>query len=159
MCWAAVRVMRCAQSRSCSAPSSLSLGALLHTAAVPYARLLHEHLAAAGITVNGPGTRPVQERALARAVLELLDLAEHDVPRGDLFRVLAAAPVRTSQGALVPVSRWERLSRTAGVVAGQHWDTRLSRLPGMVASMPPEANASAPESRRARTASACIRAT
>ena len=26
MCWAAVRVMRCAQSRSCSAPSSLSLG-------------------------------------------------------------------------------------------------------------------------------------
>ena len=102
--------------------------ALLHTAAVPYARLLHEHLAAAGITVNGPGTRPVQERALARAVLELLDLAEHDVPRGDLFRVLAAAPVRTSQGALVPVSRWERLSRTAGVVAGQDWDTRLSRF-------------------------------
>ena len=101
--------------------------ALLHTAAAPYARLLHEHLHAAGVTVNGPGTRPVHERAIARAVLELLDLAEHDVPRGDLFRVLAAAPLRTSEGTLVPVSRWERLSRSAGVVAGEHWDIRLSR--------------------------------
>ncbi len=50
--------------------------------------------------------RPVHERALARAVLDLLDLAEHDVPSGDLFRVLASAPVRTSEGTLVPVSRW-----------------------------------------------------
>jgi len=102
--------------------------ALLHTAAAPYARLLHEHLGAAGITVNGPGTRPVQERALARAVLELLALAEHDVPRADLFRVLAAAPVRTPAGAAVPVSRWERLSRKAGVVGGEDWDTRLTRF-------------------------------
>ncbi len=102
--------------------------ALLHTATAPYARLLHEHLAAAGITVNGPGTRPVQERALARAVLELLTLAEHDVPRADLFRVLAAAPIRIAEGTLVPVSRWERLSRKAGVVGGEDWDTRLTRF-------------------------------
>ena len=48
--------------------------AVLYAAQNPYARLLHEHLAAAGIAVNGPGTRPVHERAVARAVLELLDL-------------------------------------------------------------------------------------
>lgn len=102
--------------------------ALLHTAAAPYARLLHEHLGAAGITVNGPGTRPVHERALARAVLELLALGEHDVPRAELFGVLAAAPGRLADGSFVPVSRWERLSRSAGVVAGEHWGTRLHRF-------------------------------
>lgn len=102
--------------------------ALLHTATAPYARLLHEHLGAAGIAVNGPGTRPVHERALARAVLELLALGAQDLPRAELFRVLAAAPVRLPDGTLVPVSRWERLSRSAGVVGGEHWDTRLQRF-------------------------------
>lgn len=105
--------------------------AVLYAAKNPYARLLHEHLGAAGITINGPGTRPVHERALAHAVLELLDLAgsgpERDVPRGDLFRVLATAPMKTPTGDRIPVSRWERLSRSAGVVHGLDWETRLSR--------------------------------
>ncbi|MBN1093327.1 PD-(D/E)XK nuclease family protein [Blastococcus sp. TML/M2B] len=101
--------------------------AVLYAARNPYARLLHEHLAAAGITVNGPGTRPVHERAVARAVLELLELATNEVPRADLFRVLAAAPMRTTDGDRIPVSRWERLSRTAGVVQGDDWDLRLRR--------------------------------
>ncbi|GAB2933556.1 hypothetical protein GCM10027047_32500 [Rhodococcus aerolatus] len=101
--------------------------AVLHAARSPYARLLHEHLAAAGITVNGPGTRPVHERAVARTVLELLELGPRGLPRGELFRALSAAPVRTRDGARVPVSRWERLSRAAGVVAGDDWDTRLRR--------------------------------
>lgn len=100
--------------------------AVLYAAQNPYARLLHEHLAASGIAVNGPGTRPVHERAVARAVLELLDLGRHDMPRGDLFRVLASAPMR-ADGDRIPVSRWERLSRTAGVVSGSDWDQRLQR--------------------------------
>lgn len=104
--------------------------AVLYATQNPYARLLHEHLGAAGITINGPGTRPVHERAVSRAVLELLDLAgtgpERDVPRGDLFRVLATAPMRARDGERVPVARWERLSRSAGVVAGHDWERRLA---------------------------------
>ncbi|MGY2075036.1 PD-(D/E)XK nuclease family protein [Blastococcus sp. SYSU DS0828] len=99
--------------------------AVLYAKGNPYARLLHEHLGAAGVTVNGPGTRPVHERAVARAVLELLDLAANELPRSDLFRVLAAVPMRTADGQRIPVSRWERLSRAAGVVKGDDWDTRL----------------------------------
>jgi ATP-dependent helicase/nuclease subunit B len=99
--------------------------AVLYAARNPYARLLHEHLAAAGIAINGPGTRPVHERAVARAVLELLDLPEHDVPRAGLFRVLATVPMRAADGGRVPVSRWERISRAAGVVGGTDWDVRL----------------------------------
>ncbi|MFC8596827.1 PD-(D/E)XK nuclease family protein [Isoptericola sp. NPDC057191] len=100
--------------------------AVLYTARDPYARLLHEHLAEAGIRVNGPGSRPVVERALARTVLELLALGPTDLPRADLFRALAGAPVRDFAGSRIPVSRWERLSREAGIVGGPDWGGRLA---------------------------------
>ncbi|CAN5293903.1 hypothetical protein BH20ACT5_BH20ACT5_07570 [soil metagenome] len=100
--------------------------AVLYAAQVPYARLLHEHLRAADVAVNGPGIRPVHERATVRAYLEILALPEHDLPRADLFRALAEAPIRRPSGDRVPVSRWERLSRSAGVVHGEDWDTRLT---------------------------------
>ena len=99
--------------------------AVLYGATDPYARLLHEHLAASGVTVNGVGVRPTHEHALARGLLDLLDLPTHELRRDDLFRLLADAPVRDAQGDRVPVSRWERISRTAGVVRGADWDTRL----------------------------------
>ncbi|TCM39590.1 PD-(D/E)XK nuclease family protein [Kribbella sp. VKM Ac-2568] len=101
--------------------------AVLYASATPYARLLHEHLAAAKIEVNGPGTRPVHERAIARTLLEVLALVDHDLPRGDLFRALANAPTRDFTGERIPVPQWERLSRVAGVVRGDDWDERLAR--------------------------------
>jgi ATP-dependent helicase/nuclease subunit B len=99
--------------------------ALLYSAAAPYARLLHEQLAAATITVNGTSSRTIDERAVARAFLEVLALVEHDVPRAELFRALANAPTRDFTGARLPVARWERISRTAGVVGGEDWANRL----------------------------------
>ncbi|WP_431837064.1 PD-(D/E)XK nuclease family protein [Cellulomonas sp. Y8] len=102
--------------------------AVLYGAREPYARLLHEHLAAAGIRVTGPGPRPVVERAVSRAVLGLLALADDDVSRGPLFRALADAPVLDLKGSLVPVARWERVSREAGVLRGEDWERRLRRF-------------------------------
>ncbi|MEU4291155.1 PD-(D/E)XK nuclease family protein [Kribbella sp. NPDC026596] len=101
--------------------------AVLYSAASPYARLLHEHLAAARIEVNGPGTRPVHERAIARTLLEVLALVDQDLPRADVFRALANAPTRDFTGERIPVPQWERMSRVAGVVRGDDWDTRLAR--------------------------------
>lgn len=101
--------------------------AVLYSAITPYARLLHEHLAAAGIAVNGPGTRPVHERAIARTLLEVLALVDQDLPRADVFRALANAPTRDFTGERIPVPQWERMSRAAGVVRGDDWDTRLAR--------------------------------
>ena len=101
--------------------------AVLYAAASPYARLVHEHLTAAGIQTNGPGTRPVHERAIGRTLLELLALIDDDVPRAALFRVLAGAPVRDFAGERIPVTQWERLSRIAGVVRGDDWQQRLTR--------------------------------
>jgi ATP-dependent helicase/nuclease subunit B len=102
--------------------------AVLYSAPTPYARLLHEHLAAARIEVNGPGTRPVHERAVARTLLEVLALVDHDLPRADLFRALANAPTQDFTGERIPVPQWERLSRAAGVVRGEDWADRLGRL-------------------------------
>ncbi len=99
--------------------------AVLYGSADPYARLLHEHLAAAGVAVNGVGVRPTHEHALARGLLDLLDLPTHEFRRDDLFRLLADAPVRDGDGDRVPVARWERISRVAGVVRGADWDARL----------------------------------
>ncbi len=99
--------------------------AVLYAAASPYARLLHEQLQAAGITINGPGVRSVEERAVARTLIELLALVDHDLPRADLFQALANAPVRDFTGERIPVSRWERASRSAGVVSGPDWSARL----------------------------------
>ena len=103
--------------------------AVLFGSASPYARLLHEHLDAAGITVNGPGVRPTAERVLPRALLGLLALADGAGPnRASVFRLLAAAPVRDQAGRLVPASRWERVSRSAGVTGPTSWTPRLTRF-------------------------------
>ena len=104
--------------------------AVLYGSPQPYARLLHEHLAAAGLTVNGPATRAVHERAIARGFLGILELAETNMPRGATFTALAEAPVHAfSDTNNVPVARWERTSRLAGIVGGQaaDWASKLDR--------------------------------
>lgn len=99
--------------------------AVLYSAPAPYARLLHEQLAAAEVAVNGAGVRPADERAVARTLLEVLALADNDVPRAGLFQALANAPVRDFTGDRISLSRWERTSRSAGVVSGDDWNSRL----------------------------------
>lgn len=101
--------------------------AVLHPVAVPYARLLHDHLAAAGITTNGPGVRPLRDRAIADAFLTLLALDPEDLPRVAVFDWLGRAPIRASGEATDPAprTRWEKLSRKAGITGGD-WSQRLA---------------------------------
>jgi ATP-dependent helicase/nuclease subunit B len=100
--------------------------AVLYGSAEPYARLLAEHFGAAGITTNGAAVRPVIERTLPRALLDLLALPDHGWRRDEVLALLAQAPVRAPDGHRVPAARWERISRAAGVVAGGDWESRLS---------------------------------
>ena len=92
----------------------------------PYARLVGEHLHAAGIEWNGrPGT-VLHERLAARLVLDLLRLDRRGIRRADLFALLAHVPARMDDGSLVPRQRWERLSRDAGLSGDADWSERLS---------------------------------
>lgn len=102
--------------------------AVLYGSREPYARLLHDHFSAAGISVNGPGVAAVRDRAIVRGFLALLDLPRTDFARGDVFAAVDQAPIRMANGDRVPAARWERLSREAGVARGDDWDTRLPRL-------------------------------
>jgi hypothetical protein len=89
----------------------------------PYGRLVHEHLAAAGIARNGAAVRPLAASALGRTVLDLLALADHEFRRADMLGLLARA---TDGSAAAPTAAWERISRRAGVVAGRSdWDKLL----------------------------------
>jgi RecB family exonuclease len=100
--------------------------AILYADRSPYARLLHEHLGAAGITTNGPGVRPVNERAVSRLLLGLLEAGRTGFRRADMLRPMGEVPLRDFAGERISLSRWERVSREAGVVAGKDWDTRLT---------------------------------
>ncbi|MCP2370896.1 hypothetical protein BJ978_001572 [Agromyces terreus] len=102
--------------------------AVLHAQQVPYGRLLHDHLAGAGIAANGPGVRALRDRAVADAFLTLLALDPDDLRRAAFFDWLGRAPIRLSEradAASAPRTRWERLSREAGVTAGD-WGERLA---------------------------------
>jgi RecB family exonuclease len=93
---------------------------VLYGSADPYARLLHEHLGRAGVTLFGRGMRPTAEGRYGRAVLRLLALPDHDFRRDEVLAFVADAPVR-HRGAPTPSSAWERISRAAGVVRGDDW--------------------------------------
>jgi ATP-dependent helicase/nuclease subunit B len=100
--------------------------AILHASAVPYARLAHEHLAAAQVKVNGPAVVPLAGRMAGRVLLDLLRLPEGDFRRQDVMAWLASAPLLV-KGRWIPTTAWERLSREAGVVGGESdWNKRLT---------------------------------
>jgi ATP-dependent helicase/nuclease subunit B len=97
---------------------------ILFGSARPYGRLVHEHLAAAGIPRNGAAVRPLAASALGRTMLDLLALADHDFRRADVLGLLARASDGSSAA---PTAAWERISRRAGIVAGRaDWDNLLT---------------------------------
>lgn len=102
--------------------------AILHASPHPYARLVHEQLAAAGIKANGSSVMKLSARVAGRVLLQALALPQGGFRRQDVFAWLAGAPIH-HLGRWAPVTAWERLSRSAAVVAGRHdWDHLLSRL-------------------------------
>ena len=101
--------------------------AVLYGATEPYARLVHEQLAAAGIPHNGAAVRTLAGSALGRGLLGLVGLPDRDFHRHDVMALLASVPVR-HRGVPVPSSRWERITRDAGIVRGPaQWHDRLER--------------------------------
>ena len=99
--------------------------ALLYGAANPYARLLHEHMEAAGLPYQGAPVRGIGDMLLGRTLRALLALPDRRFRRSDVLAVLTGAPLHDG-GSLAPSRAWERISRAAGVVDGEDWDRRLA---------------------------------
>jgi len=104
--------------------------AVLHPPGRLYGSLVRQHLAAAGVAVNGPETRRLHHSVAGAALLGLLELPTSDFGRAEVMAWLAAAPVVVDGGGrLAPASAWNALSVRAGVVrGGAQWAARLARL-------------------------------
>jgi hypothetical protein len=100
--------------------------AILFGAPDPYARLVHEHLALAGVPHNGSATRTLADCLVGRTLLRLLSLPDNDFRRDDVCALFATAPLLDGHGNRAPGVAWERVARNAGVVGGAaEWDARL----------------------------------
>ena len=106
---------------------ALSRMAVLYSAAEPYARLVHEHLEAAGLAHNGPAVRRLGHTVAGRAAQALVDPVLTTLGRAQVLDLAASVPGRGADGHARPVPRWEQLSRDAGVVAGlADWQAKLA---------------------------------
>jgi RecB family exonuclease len=106
--------------------------AIFHPPGPGYARALHQELAAAGVAVNGPGTRRLDRSVAGAMLLGLLELAASDWGREEVMAWLATAPIVSGPDRRrVPASRWDSVSSEAGVVRGPaQWSERLRGLAG-----------------------------
>lgn len=101
---------------------------IAYTAPVPYNRLLAEQLTVAGLPHHMPSTRTLAQTIAGRAVHGLLSLDVRGLPRADMLRWMAEGPLLDRHGYRLRPSRWERLSRDAGVSRGvETWVDRLDR--------------------------------
>ncbi|MEM9566012.1 MAG: PD-(D/E)XK nuclease family protein, partial [Actinomycetota bacterium] len=104
--------------------------AVLYAAPEPYATLLADQLDAAGLPWSGPGHRRLGLSLAGRTLRRLLALATRGLEREAVMTLLGAAPIDDGSGGEVPAALWDRLSRQAGVIDGDHWLPRLAELAG-----------------------------
>lgn len=103
--------------------------ALLWTARRPYALLVRDALAAAGLPASGLPQPRLAQSPTGRALSGALALAGTDLDRDAVMHWLTAAPVRAgADGPEADGARWDALSRRAGIVRGvAQWRDRLER--------------------------------
>ncbi|MBP39381.1 MAG: PD-(D/E)XK nuclease family protein [Dehalococcoidia bacterium] len=95
-----------------------------------YASRVGEALELAGIPVSGPDRSALSDTPEGQFVTGLLDIFDGDFGRLDLTEWLSSAPVMSPENHhSVPASRWDAISRSAGVTVSveDSWIPRLDR--------------------------------
>ncbi|MCY4529867.1 MAG: PD-(D/E)XK nuclease family protein [Chloroflexi bacterium] len=104
--------------------------AVLYWQREPYATLIAEQFGMAGVPTAGPTAGRLASTPVGRMVKGLVDLAGGDVPRDEVMRWLTSCPVRSTSAGFRP-SRWDAISRDAGIVGGlEQWRDRLGHYAG-----------------------------
>jgi hypothetical protein len=92
----------------------------------PYALLVHEELASAGLSHSAPAPVQLGQSIAGRSLLGLLAWRTNGHRRDDLMRLLRSAPLLDPAGGRARPDRWDRVARDAGVVSGlDQWRQRL----------------------------------
>lgn len=110
-----------------AAGTPLDRCAIVHPGVEPYPRLVHEHLAAAGIAHNGPAVQRLADTVAGRVTTALVALVDAgDLRRRDVLDLAAIAPGVDDTGADRPVAAWDSCSRALGVIGGlEDWRRKL----------------------------------
>lgn len=104
--------------------------AVLYWQREPYASLISEQFAMAEVPAAGPSAGRLASTPVGRMVKGMVSLAGGDLPRDEITRWLTSSPVKSTSAGFRP-SRWDAISRDAGVVAGiEQWSDRLARYAG-----------------------------
>ena len=99
--------------------------AVLYWQREPYASLISEQFAMARIPTAGPAVGWLAATPVGRMVKGMIDLAGGNLPRDEVTRWLTSCPVSSATAGFRP-SRWDAISRDAGVVGGiDQWNDRL----------------------------------
>jgi ATP-dependent helicase/nuclease subunit B len=104
--------------------------AIIHPPVDRYRRIVHQQLADAGVASSGRSPMTLAHSTTGRALAGLLELAGGAWRRSDVMRWLESAPITDGpERTRVPVTRWDAVSATAGVIEGlEQWETRLQRF-------------------------------
>ena len=103
--------------------------AILYRMDNPYASLVRDELMMVGIPMAGPDRQTLADSAAGRTLTGLLAMPGTDFRRADVMEWLTGCPVRppAERNGVFSPSRWDSLTRTAGIVRGlDQWRDRLS---------------------------------
>ena len=103
--------------------------AVLYRMDNPYASLILDELRMADIPVAGPDRSTLADTAVGRALTGLLAMSGSDFRRADVMSWLTGCPIRPAGGRATGLnpSRWDSLTRKAGIVRGMdQWRDRLN---------------------------------
>ncbi len=94
-----------------------------------YGKIIAEEMDLADVPVAGPDQTTLAETAVGRTLIGLMELADSDFQRGLFTSWLTGCPVRSpSRSTRFNPSRWDRLSKEAGIVKGvAQWRDRLDK--------------------------------
>lgn len=106
--------------------------AVLYRKQAPYAALIRDELALAGIPVAGADATPLADTAVGRALGGILRLWDEDFARDAVMEWLTGCPLKPPEvidAAAFSPSRWDAVSKRAGIVRGAaQWRQRLEQF-------------------------------
>ena len=91
----------------------------------PYASLIVEQFALAGVPISGPTAQTLDATTIGRVLGGILTLVDGSLSRDDVMRWLTSCPIKYGRRSF-SASRWDAISRDAGVVKGlDQWRSKL----------------------------------
>ena len=107
--------------------------AVLYRQTAPYGALIGEEMQVAGVPVAGPGHATLADTGAGRALSGLMEIADGEFARGAVAAWFTGSPVKSptdttddNSAARFNPSRWDKLSKQAGIVGGlDQWLNRL----------------------------------